>query len=76
LLLFGTGWMNEVKNKTLCIYKVDLFDYGPEIMLSVTIKENFSWLVSFRKQHVNRESSSILRNMPSEMDSGMLSKIK
>ena len=68
--------MNGVQNETLSIYKVDFFDYGPEIMLSVMIQENFSWLVSYQKQHVNRESCSILKNMPSEMNSGMLSKIK
>ena len=33
--------MNGVQNETLSIYKVDFFDYGPEIMLSVMIQRIF-----------------------------------
>ena len=47
LSLFDIGWMNEVRNETLSVYKVDFSDSGPEIVLSVTIHENFSWIVTY-----------------------------
>ena len=72
-VLFGIGWMNEVRDGKLSIYKVDFLDCVPEIMLSVTIQDNFSWIVTYRRQHVNKEFCSILRNMPFELNSGMLS---
>ena len=68
---FCIGWTDEIKNRTFSVYKVDFFDCGPEVILSVAIKEDFSWIVLYRRQCINRELCSILRSMPSEMDSGM-----
>ena len=68
---FCIGWTNEIKNRTFNVYKIDFFDCGAEVILSVAIKEDFSWIVLYRRQCINRELCSILRNMPSEMDSGM-----
>ena len=40
-------------------------------MLSVVIKENFSWFVSYRKQSISPEDTDVLKSMPSDVNSGM-----
>ena len=64
-------WTSEIKNETFTVYKVEFFDCGPEIILSLAIKKDFSWIVLYRRQCVNQEFCSLLRIMPSKMDSGM-----
>ena len=33
LCLYDIGWMNEVRNETLSVYKVDFSDSGPNLIL-------------------------------------------
>ena len=40
-------------------------------MLSVVIKENFSWFVSYRNQLISPEDTDVLKSMPSDVNSGM-----
>lgn len=63
--------MSEIRNETLSVYKIDFVDSGPEIMLSVTIQEDFSWIVSYRREHIKREFCGILIDMPSEINTGI-----
>ena len=65
------GWNDEASNGQLSIFQVQSFEHGPEVMLSVMIKENFSWAVSYHKQLINPECSNILKSIPSELNSGM-----
>ena len=44
---FCIGWTNELKDGKLSIYQVKVFEHGPEVILSVTIEEKFSWLLFF-----------------------------
>ena len=63
------GWTYEIKNETFTVDKVEIFDLGPEVILSVTIKK--AGLFSIKIQYVNQEFCSHLRSMPSKTDSGM-----
>ena len=37
-------------------------------MLSVVIKENFSWFVSYRKQLISPEDTGVLKSIPSDLN--------
>ena len=45
--------------------------YGPEVTLSLEIHEDFSWSLLYRKHHVTKELCGILKNMLSEVDTGI-----
>ena len=64
------GWTDVLKDGTLCIYKLGFFETGPEIVMSATILEDFSWQLLYRKQHVDKDFCSILRNVSSEINTG------
>ena len=68
------GWTDELKDSQLSIYQVKVYDHGAEDTFSIIIKKNFSWHL-FRRQLVNPTCCSILRNTPSELDSGLYSYI-
>ena len=69
---FCIGWTNELKDGKLSIYQVKVFkDGAAEVIFSLTIEEAFSWRLFFRRQLVNPACCSILRSIPSELDSGM-----
>ena len=42
--------------------------------MALTIQENFSWVLSYRKLHVNPTLCGILKNVPSQMNAGTLFK--
>ena len=52
--------------------KLEACSTGPEVTLSLTICENLSWSVSYRNQRVNQEFCRLLRDMPSEINTGIL----
>ena len=65
------GWNSEVSNGFLSIYKLDFNPKnGPEVLLSLTIQENFSWMLSYRKLNVNQALCGILENVPSQINTG------
>ena len=70
MIIISVGWTNIIQNMKLCIYHLSYVENGPEVLFSVAIQENFAWIVLYRKQIVNPEYCSLLRNMPSEMNSG------
>ena len=49
---------------------------GPEGTLSMTVASDFSWIVSYRGQHVSRENCRILRSAPSEVNTGKALKLE
>ena len=64
------GWTDIIRDGTLCIYKLGFFETGPEVVISVTIQEDFSWHLLYRKHQVDKDSCSILRDVPSEINTG------
>ena len=65
------GWNSEVNKGFLCIYKLDFNPQnGTKVLLSLTIQENFSWMLSYRKSHVNQALCGILKNVPSQINTG------
>ena len=70
IIYCSVGWTNIIQNKELCIYHLSYVENGPEVLFSVAIQENFAWIVLYRKQIVNPEYCSLLRNTASEMNSG------
>ena len=64
-LIYLSDWNYHIKDGVLSIYQLCILDKGPVIMLSLTIKKDFSWVVRFQKQPL------ILQNMPSCINSGI-----
>ena len=62
-----------MQNSELIFYQLHSFNCGPEISRSITVKENFSWSVYYRRQPVNPEYCIILKNVPPMIKSGILS---
>ena len=65
LIYYLSDWNYHIKDGVLSIYQLCILDKGPVIMLSLTIKKDFSWVVRFQKQPL------ILQNMPSCINSGI-----
>ena len=59
-----------MQNSDLMFYQVHSFDRGPEISRSITVKEDFSWSVYYRRQLVSPEHCIILKKAPPTMKSG------
>ena len=69
------GWNSELNNGVLSMYKLEFHPQsGPEVLMALTIQENFSWVLSYRKLHVNPTLCGILKNVPSQMNAGTLFK--
>jgi len=64
------GWIGEVQGKTLVIYKLQIFKTGPEVTLSLTVLQDFTWEVSYRRHNVDCEYCTLLSNLPSEINTG------
>ena len=68
------GWNSELRNGVLSIYKLEFLPQsGPEVLMSLIIQKNFSWMLSYQKLHVNQALCGILKNVPSQMNAGTLS---
>ena len=65
------GWAGEVKEGTLVFFKLETIKTGPEIVLSLSIKEDFPSTVYYRREIVDKDCCSILKNMPSSINTGM-----
>lgn len=69
-ICFCLGWTNELKDGKLNVYQVKVFECGPEVVLSMTIEERFSWQLLFQRQLVDPVCCGILRDTPSGLNSG------
>ena len=56
----------------LTVYRLEISNAGPEITLSLTIAKDFTWSVSYRRQKVNSEVCRLLKDVPSELNTGKL----
>lgn len=65
------GWTDELMEGTLVIYKVEVFQTGPEFVLSLTIHEDFSWTLCYQKQYVDRQFFCLLSDIPSGINTGI-----
>ena len=61
-----------MQNTELVFYQLCLLGGGPEINRSITVKEDFSWSVCYRRQLVNPEYCTILKDIPTRVNSGTL----
>ena len=66
------GWTGEIQGRTLVIYKLQIFKTAPEVTLSITVNEDFTYAVSYRQHNVNREFCILLSGLPSEINTGIL----
>ena len=66
------GWTGEIQGRTLVIYKLQIFKTAPEVTLSITVNEDFTYAVSYRQHNVNREFCTLLSGLPSEINTGIL----
>ena len=55
----------------LHIYQLAINEIGLVKGISLSIKEDFSWTLSYRSQPVNPEQCSLLEDMPSLVNSGL-----
>jgi len=54
------------------MYQVVNIQIGPVIGLSLSIMEDFSWILRYRGHIVPADQCSLLQNTPSILNSGML----
>ena len=74
--MYFVRWTDEIKTGMLVIYKLEVSSTGPEVTLSMTVASDFSWIISYRGQHVSQENCSILRSTPSEVNTGKALKLE
>ena len=68
-LLF-LGWNHCIHGGNLTLYQLSTKENGPIIGLSLMIKEDYSWIVSYRNEVVSTECCVLLQNTPAFIDSG------
>ena len=68
-----SDWNCHVKDGVLSIYQLHVSENGPAVTLSLTIKQDFSWIICYQNQPVilqHLQSVSLLQNIPSSINSG------
>jgi len=60
---------------TISIFQVINSQIGPVIGLSLSIMEDFSWILRYRGHVVPADRCSLLQNTPSLLCSGMLTNV-
>ena len=61
-----------MQNEELLFYQLCSLGGGPDISRSITVKENFSWSVHYRRQLLNPEYCRILKSISPRVNSGTL----
>ena len=65
------GWNHDMQAGMLHIYQLATNEIGLVIGVSLSIKEDFSWILSCRSQPVSPEHCSLLEDTPSLLNSGL-----
>ena len=60
-----------MQNDELLFYQLCSLSGGPGISRSITVKQNFSWSVHYRRQLVNSEWCRILKSISPTVNSGI-----
>ena len=60
------GWTDELKEETL------VFKTRPGVVLSLTVHEDFSWTLCYQRQCIHQEFCCLLKDLPSEINTGKL----
>ena len=63
-------WIHTMQNEVYSLSKLSNLDTGPEIILSIEIVKDFSWRVQFRHHILDSNLCSLLKGMPSLVNSG------
>jgi len=63
------GWTYEIRERVLT---AEICNTGPEITLSLTIAEDFTWSMSYRRVKVQTEVSRLLKDVPFKINTGKL----
>ena len=61
-----------MQNEELLFYQLCSLGGGQDISRSITVEENFSWSVHYRRQLVNPEYCRILKSVSPRVNSGTL----
>ena len=63
-------WKYYLQAGSLYIYQLTTTEIGIVTELSLTIRDNFSWLLSCHNHQVHAQQCSLLENTPSLLNSG------
>jgi len=64
------GWIESYDGDQIHIYKLGCSEFGYEVLPSLTVRKNFSWILSYKKQIVKSENCNLIRDTPSLLNSG------
>lgn len=64
------GWKNLVQKESLSFYQLITTETGPVVGLSLVIKSDYSWAVSYRNHVVSVEHCAMLQKIPSLINLG------
>ena len=67
------GWISTIQNEELRIFQLGYLKSSTEVLRSLTIREDFSWVVSYKKEAVNPSHCDLLKDVPSSLNSSTLS---
>ena len=59
-----------IQKQSLSIYQCNAIETGPVIGFALTIKEDFTWMLSYRTQVVPQDHCGLLESIPISIDSG------
>lgn len=66
------GWTYEIRERVLTAYRLEIRNTGPEITLSLTIAEDFTWSMSYRRAKVKTKVCTLLKDVPFKINTGKL----
>jgi len=73
LYSFPIEWISTIQSKELRIFQLGYLKSSTEVLKSLTIREDFSWVVSYKGETINPLHCDLLKNIPSLLNSGIFS---
>ena len=73
LYSFPIEWISTIQSEELRIFQLGYLKSSTEVLKSLTIREDFSWVVSYKGETVNPLHCDLLKNIPLLLNSGIFS---
>ena len=71
-MLYYTGWIDTIQNDELRIFQLGYLKSNTEVLKSLSIREDFSWAVSYKREVVNPSYCDQLKDIPTSLNSGII----
>jgi len=66
------GWNHCIHGGNLTLYQLASTEIGPVVGLSLVVKADYSWVVSYRNEMVSPVNCVLLQSTPTFIDSGKI----